>query len=138
MKLIALGVNIGNLNRGPPAREPMKARCARINRSLQRDGVDLRVATTSPRGKIIGTIISVDGKKRLGPMRWGFVSPTAKEPKLAPINARAETLSTSPLFPDAFRRHRCLVVADGFYEWRKNDGRRPFFIRPRSSGPRTK
>ena len=65
MKLIALGVNIGNLNRGPPAREPMKARCARINRSLQRDGVDLRVATTSPRGKIIGTIISVNGEKRL-------------------------------------------------------------------------
>jgi hypothetical protein len=64
-------------------------------------------------------------------MRWGFVSSTAKEPKLAPINARAETLSTSPMFRDAFRRHRCLVVADGFYEWRKNDGRKraPFFIR---------
>jgi putative SOS response-associated peptidase YedK len=56
-------------------------------------------------------------------MRWGFVSPTTKERKLAPINARAETLSTSPMFRDAFRRHRCLVVADGFYEWRKNDGR---------------
>jgi putative SOS response-associated peptidase YedK len=52
-------------------------------------------------------------------MRWGFVSPTTKEPKHAPINARAETLPTSPMFRDAFRRHRCLVVADGFYEWRK-------------------
>ena len=51
MKLIALGVNIGNLNRGPPALEPMKARCARINGSLQRDGVDLRVATTPPRAR---------------------------------------------------------------------------------------
>ena len=70
-------------------------------------------------------------------MRWGFVSPTAKEPKLAPINARAETLSTSPMFRDAFRRHRCLVVADGFYEWRKNDGSRriPFFIRLKSGRP---
>jgi putative SOS response-associated peptidase YedK len=47
-------------------------------------------------------------------MRWGFVSPTAKEPKLAPINARAETLITSPMFRDVFRRHRDLVVADGF------------------------
>jgi hypothetical protein len=52
-------------------------------------------------------------------MRWGFVSPTAKVPKLVPINARAETLSTSPMFRDAFRRHRCVVVADGFYEVEK-------------------
>jgi len=46
-------------------------------------------------------------------------------------------LSTSPMFRDAFRRHRCLVVADGFYEWRKNDGRRktPFFVRLRSGRP---
>jgi putative SOS response-associated peptidase YedK len=82
------------------------------------------------------TIITVDGEKRLGPMRWGFVSPTAKEPKVAPINARAETLSTSPTLRDAFRRH-CLVVADGFYEWRKDDGRTrtPFFIRLKSGRP---
>jgi putative SOS response-associated peptidase YedK len=87
--------------------------------------------------QVVETIISVNGEKRLGPMRWGFVSTTAKDPKLAPINARAETLSTSPMFRDAFRRHRCLVVADGFYEWRKNDGRRrtPFFVRLRSGGP---
>jgi putative SOS response-associated peptidase YedK len=69
-------------------------------------------------------------EKRLGPMRWGFVPEVAKDPKLAPIDARAETLATSSMFRDAFRRHRCLVVADGFYEWR-NDGRpkTPFFIR---------
>ena len=87
--------------------------------------------------QLVETIISVEGEKRLGPMRWGFVSSTAKEPKLAPINARAETLSTSPMFRDAFRRHRCLVVADGFYEWKKNDGRRrtPFFIRLKSGRP---
>jgi putative SOS response-associated peptidase YedK len=42
----------------------------------------------------VEAIISVEGEKRPGPLRWGFVSPTAKEPKLAPINARAETLST--------------------------------------------
>jgi putative SOS response-associated peptidase YedK len=78
----------------------------------------------------------VGDEKRLGPMRWGFVSPTAKEPKLASINARAESLSTSPMFRDAFRRYRCLVVADGFYEWRK-DGRTktPYFIHLRSGRP---
>jgi len=95
-----------------------------------------RLASVAP-SQVVETIISVNGEKRLGPMRWGFVSTTAKDPKLAPINARAETLSTSPMFRDAFRRHRCLVVADGFYEWRKNDGRRrtPFFVRLRSGGP---
>jgi putative SOS response-associated peptidase YedK len=99
--------------------------------------VDWRPRHNVAPSQIVETIISVDGEKRLGPMRWGLVSPAAKEPKLAPINARAETLSTSPMFRDAFRRHRCLVVADGFYEWRKNHGRRrtPFFVRLRSGRP---
>jgi putative SOS response-associated peptidase YedK len=70
-------------------------------------------------------------------MRWGFIPPTTKESKLTPINARAETLPSSPMFRDAFRRHRSLVVADGFYEWRKNDERRrtPFFARLKSGRP---
>jgi putative SOS response-associated peptidase YedK len=123
--------------------------CGRISRTSPRDAIANEFGVTrfaevrwEPRynvapSQIVETIISVDGEKRLGPMRWGFVSPTAKEPKLAPINARAETLSTSPMFRDACRRHRCLVVADGFYEWRKNDGRRrtPFFICLKSGRP---
>jgi putative SOS response-associated peptidase YedK len=93
-------------------------------------------STTSPRPRS-SRPSSIHAEKRMGPIRWGFVPPTAKEPRLAPINARAETLSTSPMFRDAFRRHRCLVVADGFYEWKKNDARRrtPFFIRLRSGRP---
>src|SRR5215470_16458956 len=67
----------------------------------------------------VEAIVSNGPEKRLGPMRWGFASLSAKEPKLAPINARAETVATAPMFRDAFRRRRCLVVADGFYEWRK-------------------
>jgi putative SOS response-associated peptidase YedK len=102
--------------------------CGRISRTSPRDAIANEFGVTrfaevdwEPRynvapSQIVETIISVDGEKRLGPMRWGFVSPTANEPKLAPINARAETLSTSPMFRDAFRRHRCLVVADGSYE----------------------
>jgi putative SOS response-associated peptidase YedK len=45
----------------------------------------------------------------------GFVSTSAKDPKLAPINARAETVAISSMFRDAFRRHRCLIVANAFY-----------------------
>jgi len=54
-------------------------------------------------------------RKRFGLMRWGFVSPTVREPKLAPINARAETLATSPKFRDVFRRSHAVAIecADG-------------------------
>jgi putative SOS response-associated peptidase YedK len=81
-------------------------------------------------------IIRTGDEKRLGPMRWGFIPEAAKDPKLAPITARAETLATSPMFRNAFRRHRCLVVADGFYEWKKEERTKtPYFIRLRSGRP---
>jgi putative SOS response-associated peptidase YedK len=52
------------------------------------------------------------------------------------INARAETVAEKPSFRDAFRHERCLVVADGFYEWRKEDRDRiPYYIRLKSDGP---
>jgi putative SOS response-associated peptidase YedK len=122
--------------------------CGRISRTSPREviaeefgvtrfvNVDLRPRYNVAPSQLVEAIICVGDEKRLGPMRWGFVSPTARDPKLAPINARAETVASSPLFRDAFRRHRCLVVADGFYEWRK-DGRTktPFFIRLRSRRP---
>jgi len=71
-------------------------------------------------------------------MRWGLVSPSAKEPKLAPINARAETIATTPLFRDAFRRQGCLMVAGGFYESRTDvRGKTPHLIHPALSHPRS-
>ncbi len=52
------------------------------------------------------------------------------------INARAETLATKPAFRDAFRRRRCLVIADGFYEWHKRDGaKQPYFIHMKGDAP---
>ena len=81
--------------------------------------------------------IILDGAElRLGPMRWGFASASGKDPRPAPINARAETVATMGLFREAFRRRRCLVVADGFYEWRKDGPRKtPHFIHLRSGRP---
>jgi len=57
-------------------------------------------------------------------LRWGFVPHWMErvQPVRHPINARAETLASSPMFRDSFRNRRCLIVADGFYEWKK-DGR---------------
>ncbi len=74
----------------------------------------------------------------VGLMRWGLVPWFARDPKSGPrsINARAETLATTRTFRDAFQRHRCLVVADGFYEWRQVGGeRQPWFFRLRSRRP---
>jgi putative SOS response-associated peptidase YedK len=74
----------------------------------------------------------------MGLMRWGLVPWFAHDPKSGPrsINARAETLATNRTFRDAFERRRCLIVADGFYEWRQvGKDRQPYFIRLRSRRP---
>jgi putative SOS response-associated peptidase YedK len=69
-------------------------------------------------------------------MKWGLVPFWNKEPKVkfSTINARAETLRTSPVFREAYKKHRCLIPVRGFYEWRKNaDGTKtPFFIHLKS------
>lgn len=71
---------------------------------------------------------------RVGPMKWGFTGGSPGGP--APINARSETVAGSRMFAEAFMRRRCLVIADGFYEWRR-EGRtkQPYFIRLRSRRP---
>ena len=66
-------------------------------------------------------------------LRWGLVPLWAKDPSFGPkcINARAETVATNKIFRDAFERRRCLVPADGFYEWQKEGGQtRPYAIVP--------
>lgn len=74
----------------------------------------------------------------MGWMRWGLVPWFARDPKSGPrsINARAETLATNRTFRESFQRRRCLIVADGFYEWRRiGSERQPYFIRLRSRRP---
>lgn len=67
-----------------------------------------------------------DGKRRLVLLQWGLVPSWTRDPAVGRklFNARAETLSERPSFRDAFRRRRCLVIADGFYEWAGEKGRR--------------
>ena len=63
--------------------------------------------------------------------RWGLIPPWADDLRIAgrTFNARAETITTSPMFRDAFRKRRCLVPVDGFYEWRRSGkDRTPFTI----------
>lgn len=80
-----------------------------------------------------------DGKKnRLGFLKWGLVPPWAKDEKIGykMINARAETAAEKPSFRNAFKKKRCLVVADSFYEWKRtDDGKTPMRIKLKSGEP---
>ncbi len=65
-------------------------------------------------------------------LRWGLIPLWAKDPAIGSqlINAQAETAATKPAFRVAFRKRRCLILADGFYEWRKESRhKQPFHIR---------
>lgn len=78
------------------------------------------------------------GARRLAHARWGLVPAWAKSPDFAAktINARAETAAGKPTFRAAFRHRRCLVPADGFYEWTGNSRRkRPWLIRLKGGKP---
>lgn len=67
----------------------------------------------------------------LEPARWGLIPHWAKELKGPPLfNARAETVASKPSFRDAFKRHRCAIPMDGYYEWQVVDGKKqPQWIR---------
>jgi putative SOS response-associated peptidase YedK len=72
-----------------------------------------------------------DSVRRLNLLRWGLVPFWAKDPSIGNrmINARAETVASKPAFRQAFRKRRCLILADGFYEWQKaGSGKIPWFI----------
>src|ERR1051325_6002257 len=91
------------------------------------------IAPTQP----VAVIIS-DDKKRLVQVRWGLVPSWAKDISIGNklINARAETMTEKASFRAAFKKRRCLVVADGFYEWQKfGAGKRPMYIRLQSCKP---
>ena len=80
-----------------------------------------------------------DGKRQLALFKWGLIPSWAKDAKIAysTINARADTVATKPAFRSAFKKRRCLVLADGYVEWQKDgklklpwlyevDGGKPF------------
>ena len=84
------------------------------------------------------TVVSESEARHAVPMRWGLIPSWAKDPKIGSrmINARAETVAEKPSFRTALRRRRCLVLADGFYEWRRTGaGKRPMRITMASGEP---
>lgn len=69
-------------------------------------------------------VVSDGGRNRLGELKWGLVPPWADDPKIGfmMINARAETAASKAAFKKPLRSKRCLIPADGFYEWKKIEG----------------
>jgi len=79
-----------------------------------------------------------DGRRVIEPLRWGLIPFWAKDPAIGSrmINARVETVAERPAFRGALRRRRCLVLADGYYEWQKSGrGKIPFYITMKSGEP---
>lgn len=86
----------------------------------------------APGDGVLAVTTDRDGAPQGELLRWGLVPPWAQsgETTLTMINARAETLEEKPAYREAFRRFRCLIIADGFYEWQRRPAgpSQPFHI----------
>lgn len=110
----------------------LKSNQADIQRALQvaQLVLDLRPNyNVAPRQDV--AVVLGNGEKRMAWFRWGLIPPWAKDASIGDrlINARSETAAEKPSFRAAFRKRRCLIVADGFYEWQKcGEQKVPMFI----------
>lgn len=92
------------------------------------------VAPTDP----VYVVMQRDGRRQLRVVRWGLVPSWAKEAKVGArfINARRETVADKPAFRSAYQRRRCLVPADGYFEWQQAGGRKqPWYLSDRTGAP---
>jgi putative SOS response-associated peptidase YedK len=81
--------------------------------------------------QVVPAVLAENEERRLELFRWGLIPPWADDPQIGSrmINARSETAPEKPSFRRAFRERRCLIPADGFYEWKRLDGgKQPYHI----------
>ncbi len=86
----------------------------------------------------VAVILNQQGKRSLVSFRWGLIPSWAKNESIGNrlINARAETIADKRIFRQAFVKRRCLILADGFYEWKKGSKRKvPIYVRLKSGKP---
>lgn len=111
---------------------PLKATAESVNAQLAKKLVTVPNYNICP-SENINVVVSSLGHRKLGKMRWGFIPHWYKSITDGPLlfNARAETLAEKPAFRDASRKRRCLIPADGFYEWQKLEGSnsRPVYVK---------
>lgn len=92
----------------------------------------------APTQQILTIVQELESPRQWKWMRWGLIPSWANDVKIGNrlINARAETLSEKPSFRSAFKHRRCLIVADGFYEWKKQGTtKQPYYIQIKDSQP---
>ena len=92
------------------------------------------VAPTQP----IAIVRLQEGERHFALMRWGLIPSWVKNPNnfALLINARGESVIDKPAFRNAMKRRRCLIPADGFYEWKPEGGRKqPYYMRAKSGAP---
>ncbi len=98
-------------------------------------GVDLRPNYNTAPGQEVAVVHPLPVGRVLSQMRWGLIPSWAKDPAVGyrMINARSETAAEKPSFRSAFRRRRCIIPADGFFEWQKTPGgtKQPYLISSR-------
>lgn len=133
-KISIRGKTLSERNLQMCGRYTLRADLSQISRIFQLQGGP----TLSPRYNIAPTqeVAAVrwdrdHHQRELTLLRWGLIPAWAKDAKIGNrmINARAETIAEKPSFRNAFRKRRCLILADGFYEWQKIDGKKqPYFI----------
>ena len=102
--------------------------------------LDLPISyNVAPSQKVLTIRFNPETKERsLDALQWGLVPYWAKDPKIAykTINARVETVDTAPSYRQAFKKRRCLIPADGFYEWKKVvGGKIPYSIGMKDDSP---
>jgi putative SOS response-associated peptidase YedK len=98
---------------------------AKLNQLLRQfaaeadDGVEWEPRYNIPPTAPVPAVRMIDGKRELALLKWGLIPSWAKDTKIAysTINARADTVATKPAFRTAFKKRRCLVLADGYFEW---------------------
>jgi putative SOS response-associated peptidase YedK len=98
-----------------------------VSETVRNSGPSYNVAP----GQLVPVVVERDGIRRLDAFRWGLVPSWAKDLSIGNrlINARSETLNEKPAFRKAFARRRCLVLSDGFFEWKaEGKSKRPYHI----------
>ncbi|VVN86442.1 SOS response-associated peptidase [Pseudomonas fluorescens] len=84
----------------------------------------------SPNDSVLMLRAGTDGQRELARARWGLTPPWLTDLSRTPAHARAETVAEQPMFREALRLRRCLLPANGFYEWRGTTRKRPYWLTP--------